>query len=70
MEYLTKGFLPISKQDMAERNIEQLDFIYDRCFNKMMHLEDAGLKDTPCYRLSLEITHLIYEVKKEKEENN
>ncbi len=28
MEYSTKGFLPISKQDMAERNIEQLDFIY------------------------------------------
>lgn len=53
---------------LLELTKEQLDFIYDRCFNKMMHLEDAGLKDTPCYRLSLEITHLIYEVKKEKEE--
>lgn len=28
MEYSTKGFLPISKQDMAERNIDQLDFVY------------------------------------------
>ena len=28
MEYSTKGFLPVSKQDMIERNIEQLDFVY------------------------------------------
>ncbi len=28
MEYSSNGFLPISKQDMAERNIEQLDFVY------------------------------------------
>ena len=25
---MTKGFLPISKEDMAERGIEQLDFVY------------------------------------------
>ena len=28
MTYLNKGFLPINKQDMLKRNIEQLDFIY------------------------------------------
>ncbi len=28
MEYSTKGFLPISREDMLERNIEQLDFVY------------------------------------------
>lgn len=28
MEYSTKGFLPVSRQDMIERNIEQLDFVY------------------------------------------
>ena len=28
MEYGTKGFLPINRQDMIERNIEQLDFVY------------------------------------------
>ncbi len=28
MEYSTKGFLPVSRQDMHERNIEQLDFVY------------------------------------------
>lgn len=28
MEYGTKGFLPISRADMLERNIEQLDFVY------------------------------------------
>lgn len=53
---------------LLELNKEQLDFIYDRCFNKMARLEDIGLDDTPCYRLSLEIMHLIYELRKEKEE--
>ena len=28
MEYSTKGFLPVSRQDMIDRNIEQLDFVY------------------------------------------
>ena len=28
MEYSKKGFLPISREDMNERNIEQLDFVY------------------------------------------
>lgn len=55
---------------LLELNEEQLDFIYKRCLNKMIYLEEAGLADTPCHRLALEITHLIYEVRKEKEENN
>lgn len=25
---MSNGFLPVSRQDMAERNIEQLDFVY------------------------------------------
>lgn len=53
---------------LLELTKEQLDFIYDRCFNKMMYLEDAGLDDTPCHRLAMEITHLIYDLRKEKEE--
>ncbi len=28
MTYLTKGFLPVSRQEMEERNIEQPDFVY------------------------------------------
>ncbi len=28
MEYSNNGFLPICKQDMADRNIDQLDFVY------------------------------------------
>ena len=28
MDYSTKGFLPISRQDMMERGLEQLDFVY------------------------------------------
>ncbi len=28
MEYSTKGFLPVSRQDMIDREIEQLDFVY------------------------------------------
>ncbi len=28
MDYLTKGFLPVSRQDMIDRGIEQLDFVY------------------------------------------
>ncbi len=27
MEYSTKGFLPVSKQDLKQRNLEQLDFV-------------------------------------------
>ena len=54
---------------LLELTEEQLNFIYDRCF-KMVYLEDAGLDDTPCHRLAMEITHLIYELKKEKEEKN
>ena len=55
---------------LLELTEEQLDFIYDRCFNKMMYLEEAGLDDTPCHRLAMEIIHLIYELRKEREENN
>ncbi len=28
MDYSTRGFLPVSRQDMIDRNIEQLDFVY------------------------------------------
>ena len=28
MDYSTKGFLPVSRQDMTDRGIEQLDFVY------------------------------------------
>lgn len=53
---------------ILELTKEQLDFINDRCFNKMAHLEDLNLDDTPCYRIAQEILHKIYLLRKERGE--
>jgi hypothetical protein len=50
---------------------EELQFIYDRCSRKAARIEEAHLEDTPCYRLSWQIMHKIFEarnIKKATEE--
>ena len=46
---------------------EELDFIYERCSRKAQRLEDAGLEDIPCYRLSWQVMSKISKVKKAQE---
>lgn len=50
---------------ILELTEEELQFIYDRCFNKAARLEDVNLEDTPCYRIAHQVMHKIYESKKE-----
>lgn len=38
---------------MEELTKEELEFLIDRCFRKQMRLEDSGLEDAVCYRLSI-----------------
>jgi hypothetical protein len=42
---------------------EELDFLYDRCSRKAARLEEAHLEDIPCYRLSWQVIHKIYEAR-------
>lgn len=42
---------------------EELMFLYDRCSRKAQRLEEAGLEDIPCYRLSWRLIHKIHEAK-------
>lgn len=42
---------------------EELDFLYDRCSRKATRLEEAHLKDIPCYRLSWQIITKIYKAR-------
>lgn len=46
---------------------EELNFLYDRCSRKAARLEEASLKDIPCYRLSWQLMHKIHEAKKLKQ---
>ncbi len=46
---------------------EELQFLYDRCSRKAQRLEEAGLQDIPCYRLSWQVMHKINEVKNKEE---
>lgn len=41
---------------------EELKFLYDRCSRKAQRLEEAHLKDIPCYRLSYQLMSKIYKV--------
>ena len=47
---------------------EELDFIHERCSRKAQRLEDAGLEDIPCYRLSWQVMSKISKVKKAQED--
>ena len=52
---------------------EELEFIYTRCLRKAMRLEEAHLKDIPCYELANKIMWKINDLRKlskESEENN
>lgn len=42
---------------------EELQFLHDRCTHKIARLEEAHLKDVPCYRLSWQVLHKIYEAR-------
>ena len=56
-----------NKKYKLELTEEELNFIYDRCSNKAARLEDVNLKDTPCYRLSHQVMHKIYESRRAEE---
>lgn len=45
---------------------EELNFLYDRCIRKADRLEEANLKDVPCYRLAWQVILKIYEARKDK----
>ena len=50
---------------------EELNFLYERCSRKAARLEEANLKDIPCYRLSWQVMSKILEarnIKKATEE--
>lgn len=47
---------------------EELDFLYERCSRKAQRLEEAGLMDISCYRLSWQVMSKISKVKKEQED--
>jgi hypothetical protein len=42
---------------------EELLFLHDRCVSKIARLEEAHLEDIPCYRLSWQVLHKIYEAR-------
>lgn len=42
---------------------EEINFLYDRCSSKAARLEEAHLEDVPCYRLSWQVMHKIYEAR-------
>ena len=48
---------------------EELDFLYDRCSRKAARLEEAHLKDLPCYRLSWQVMTKIFKARNEKRNN-
>jgi hypothetical protein len=46
---------------------EELEFIYVRCLRKALRLEEAHLKDIPCYDLANKIMWKINYLKKPNE---
>jgi hypothetical protein len=47
---------------------EELSFLYDRCSRKAARLEEAHLKDIPCYRLSWQVMNKINRLRNDEEE--
>ena len=47
---------------------EELDFIRERCSRKAQRLEEAGLRDIPCYRLSWQVMSKISRIKEAQED--
>ena len=52
------------KKYVLELTEEELNFLYDRCSRKAARLEEAHLKDLPCYRLSWQVMHKINTARK------
>lgn len=46
---------------------EELDFIQERCSRKAQRLEESGLMDIPCYRLSWQVMSKISKVRLEED---
>ena len=42
---------------------EELNFVYDRCSRKAARLEEANLKDIPCYELAWKVMSKIFEAR-------
>ena len=53
---------------ILELTEEELDFLYDRCDRKAQRLEEAGLHDLPCYRLSWQLLSKILKARKGAED--
>ena len=51
---------------ILELTQEELDFIYERCSRKAARLEEANLKDIPCYMLSWQVMNKIYKVRNDE----
>lgn len=52
---------------------EELEFVYTRCLRKAIRLEEAHLKDIPCYELANKIMWKINDLRKpptQSKENN
>lgn len=49
---------------------EELEFIYNRCSRKAARLEEANLKDIPCYELAWRIISKIYKIRDSKTKRN
>ena len=50
---------------VLELTDEELEFVYTRCQRKAMRLEEAHLKDIPCYTLANRIMWKIHDIRKE-----
>lgn len=48
---------------------EELEFLIDRCFRKQMRLEDSGLTDAVCYRISITARRKLEKMLEEFEKN-
>lgn len=49
----------MEKKYILKLTEEELKFIYERCSRKAQRLEEAGLMDIPCYRLSWQVMSKI-----------
>jgi hypothetical protein len=47
---------------------EELDFVYNRCSRKAARLEEANLKDIPCYSLAWGVMTKIHKARENKKE--
>jgi hypothetical protein len=55
------------KTYILELTEEELNFLYERCSRKAARLEEAHLKDIPCYRLSWQVMSKINKAQADKD---